>query len=189
MNLSNVRLSTDRLILRTLDRPFAGRVVHYYHGNRRHLSPWEPHRDKSFYTVQLQRDYLKRERQEMRRGELLKLWIFKNGDTSFSRIIGVISFSNIIEGCFLSCFLGYSMDAAESGKGYMTEALGSAIRYVFDTVRLHRIEANVQPENAPSLRVVQKLGFREEGLARKYLKIDGQWCDHLHMVLLNPAVE
>jgi [ribosomal protein S5]-alanine N-acetyltransferase len=125
----------------------------------------------------------------MRRGELLKLWIFGKSDSAYSRIIGVISFSQIIEGCFLSCFLGYSIDASETGKGYMTEALDTAIRYVFDSVRLHRIEANIQPENAPSLRVAQKLGFREEGLARKYLKIDSKWHDHLHMVILNSAVE
>lgn len=125
----------------------------------------------------------------MRRGELLKLWIFKKSDQSFERIIGVISFSQIIGGCFLSCFLGYSLDGNETGKGYMTEALYRAIKYVFDEIALHRIEANIQPENTPSLNLVRRLKFREEGLARKYLKIDGEWRDHLHMVLLNPKAE
>jgi ribosomal-protein-alanine N-acetyltransferase len=81
--------------------------------------------------------------------------------------------------------LGYKLDADEINKGYMTEALRKGIDIAFNEVGLHRIEANIMPKNKRSLRTVEKLGFYNEGLAYKYLKINGKWEDHIHMVLLN----
>jgi [ribosomal protein S5]-alanine N-acetyltransferase len=71
----------------------------------------------------------------------------------------------------------------------MTEAVRKGIDIMFNDYKLHRIEANVIPRNARSLKVVRKLGFREEGLAKDYLKINGIWEDHIHMVLLNENME
>jgi len=96
---------------------------------------------------------------------------------------------NIVRGVFLSCHLGYGLDKDEINKGYMTEALNAVIRFAFDKVKLHRIEANVMPRNKPSIRIVEKLGFKNEGLARKYLKINGKWEDHIHFVVLNKKLE
>ena len=73
-------------------------------------------------------------------------------------------------------------------RGYITEALRCAIEYAFAQLKLHRIEANIIPRNARSRRVVEKLGFEPEGLARKYLKINGVWEDHLHFVIFNDLV-
>jgi len=70
----------------------------------------------------------------------------------------------------------------------MTEAIQKGIEIMFNEFGLHRIEANIMPGNKPSLRVVEKLGFYNEGLAYKYLKINGKWEDHIHMVLLNESV-
>lgn len=81
------------------------------------------------------------------------------------------------------------MDQAWCNQGYATEALQAAIMCAFDELELHRIEANVLPYNAPSLRVLEKLGFESEGLAIKYLKINGRWEDHIHMVLRNRHME
>jgi ribosomal-protein-alanine N-acetyltransferase len=78
------------------------------------------------------------------------------------------------------------MDGAEINHGYITEALRRAIRFAFEDLQLHRIEANIMPKNVRSIRVVEKLGFVNEGLSRKYLKIAGVWEDHVHYVLLNP---
>nr|WP_281170156.1 GNAT family N-acetyltransferase [Paenibacillus pinihumi] len=105
------------------------------------------------------------------------------------RIIGMIALSNIVRGPFQSCYLGYRLDQGEVNQGFMTESLARVIRYAFDELRLHRIEANIMPRNSASLKMVEKLGFSSEGLARKYLKINGIWEDHIHMVLLNEAVE
>ena len=88
-------------------------------------------------------------------------------------------------GAFLSCYLGYKLDKDEINKGYMTEAVKKGVEVVFNELGLHRIEANIMPRNKASLRVVEKLGFYNEGLAYKYLKINGKWEDHIHMVLLN----
>jgi ribosomal-protein-alanine N-acetyltransferase len=71
----------------------------------------------------------------------------------------------------------------------MTEAVKAVVDYGFNTLALHRIEANIMPRNIASLRVVGKLGFINEGLSKKYLKINGQWEDHIHMVIFNEVME
>lgn len=92
-------------------------------------------------------------------------------------------------GCFLSCFLGYKLDRAYLNRGYITDAGNAIVDVAFSGLSLHRVEANVMPHNTPSLRVLQKCGFTEEGRAEKYLKINGVWEDHIHMVKRNGALE
>jgi len=111
--------------------------------------------------------------------------IFGKDDFELNKVIGVLSFSSIVKGPFLSCFVGYSIDNRFQNKGYMTQALKAGIDFMFKTVGLHRIEANIMPRNISSLRVVEKLGFQNEGLSPEYLQIDGKWEDHVHMVLIN----
>jgi ribosomal-protein-alanine N-acetyltransferase len=119
---------------------------------------------------------------------LARFWLFKRADTAYTAAIGNLAFNNIVRGAFQSCHLGYQLDEREINQGFITEALQRAIAYAFEDLRLHRIEANVMPRNQRSRRVVEKLGFGEEGLARQYLKINGVWEDHIHYVLLNDAV-
>ncbi len=175
-------IKTERLKLTTLDETCAGDVLDYYSRNRDFLEEWEPKRGEVFYTDAFHREELIRERQCMDEGSMLKLWICKIGE---EKLIGFASFSNIVRGPFLSCFLGYKLDKDELNKGYMTEALTAGIGVMFNDYGLHRIEANIMPKNARSLRVVEKLGFYNEGYAKKYLRINGVWEDHIHMVLLN----
>ncbi|MFF2887273.1 GNAT family N-acetyltransferase [Paenibacillus sp. NPDC057967] len=178
---------TSRLRLFTLD-DFAKvpLVLDYFKRNKSFLAAWEIVREDSFYTLQAQQDILFNDMNYSAAGQLSKLWISKQGE---DRIIGSVALSNIVYGAFLSCHLGYRLDGEEEGKGYMTEALQALIDYAFQELKLHRIEANIMPHNAASFRVVEKLGFQHEGLARKYLKINGKWEDHVHMVLLNEALE
>lgn len=180
-------LRTDRLILKVLDQSRAQQVLAYYRRNQVFLERWEPARDNNFYTKDFQRDNLKNELKKIKNDSMYRWWIYKIEDTS--RVIGSIALNNIIRGCFQSCFLGYKLDKDEINNGYMTEALTRIIYFAFHDLRLHRLEANIMPHNKPSLRVVEKLGFRKEGLARKYLKINGKWEDHLCMVLLNEDLE
>lgn len=93
-------------------------------------------------------------------------------------LIGNINISEIIPGAFRSAFLGYWIGAPFQGQGYATEALWLAIRYAFGALRLHRLEANIQPENTQSLALVRRLGFHKEGFSPRYLKIGGRWRDH-----------
>lgn len=181
--------TTDRLILRTIDASFTKRVLDYYTRNKDFLEPWEPKRDLVFYKPITQKKTLRREMDLMNNLSLLRLWIFKKEDTHFQRIIGTVSFSNIVRGCFKSCFLGYKLDKDELNQGFMSEAIGKGVQVMFDDYRLHRIEANIMPKNTPSIRVVTKLGFENEGLSKKYLMINGLWEDHYHMVLLNNNME
>ncbi|HZG86743.1 GNAT family N-acetyltransferase [Paenibacillus sp.] len=177
-------IRTDRLTLRTLDEAAADDVLAFEERNREHLKPWEPWRDPEYYTYRHQRLLLEDDCKQMNEGRLLRLWICKD-----DRIIGSAALSNIVRGAFQSCHLGYKIDAEEAGRGYMTEAVRALVEIGFETMKLHRIEANIMPRNAASLRVVEKLGFQPEGLARKYLKINGVWEDHIHMVLLNERFE
>lgn len=174
---------TERLVLKVLDQSFAEIVLDYYWRNKAFLEEWEPVKSEEFYTKKYQMEQLNKEFANFEKKSSLRLWIFKKDNPG--RIIGSIAFSNIIRGAFQSCHLGYKSDKDEINKGCITEALQKGIEIVFNEMGLHRIEANIMPKNKRSLRVIEKLGFYNEGLAYKYLKINGKWEDHIHMVLLN----
>jgi len=93
-------------------------------------------------------------------------------------IAGVINVSQIFHGNFRSAYLGYYAGAPFMGKGYMSEGLRLVLRHAFDTLGLHRLEANIQPRNRASIRLVRQVGFRPEGFSPRYLKILGRWRDH-----------
>ncbi len=174
---------TERLILGILDKSYAAAVLEYYIRNREFLEEWEPQRDEEFYTKEFHERQLENDLTGIKNGTLCRLWVFKKDCEA--RAIGSISFNNIVRGAFLSCYLGYKLDKDEINKGYITEAVQKGIDIAFNELKLHRIEANVMPKNVRSLRVLEKLGFYNEGKAYKYLKINGKWEDHIHMVLLN----
>lgn len=98
-------------------------------------------------------------------------------------MIGAANLSQISRGILQACFLGYDLDSEQQGRGYMNEALGAVVEYAFTTLKLHRIMANHLPENKKSARVLERLGFSIEGLAKDYLLIGGQCRDHLLMSL------
>ena len=180
-------LDTERLLLRVLDEGWAREVLAYFERNRDFLEPWEPTRPEGFYTRRGQADYLRGDMAAMDAGQMFRLWIFRREEPN--RVIGSVALNNIVRGCFLSCQIGYRLDAQWAGKGYMTEAAGCLVDFAFDTLGLHRVEANIIPRNTASLRVAQKLGFENEGISPKYLKINGVWEDHVHMVKRNLALE
>jgi ribosomal-protein-alanine N-acetyltransferase len=99
-------------------------------------------------------------------------------------LLGGIEISQIVRGSFQSAYLGYQIGAAWSQQGFMTEAVGLALTYAFRRVGLHRLEANIQPENTPSIALVSRLGFTREGYSRRYLKIGGRWRDHERWAIL-----
>jgi ribosomal-protein-alanine N-acetyltransferase len=99
-------------------------------------------------------------------------------------LLGAIELSQIARGRMQSAYLGYQIGAPFARQGYMAEGLGLALRHAFDTLKLHRLEANVQPENTASIGLVDKLGFTREGYSRRYLKLGGRWRDHERWAIL-----
>lgn len=171
------RYETDRLYLRVLKPSFGRDVLEYYKRNHSFLSQWEPKRPREFYTLSYHKRQLNNEYNMFKEGKQVRFWIMKKED---NKIIGNVCYSNIIMGNFKSCFLGYKLDKDEINKGYMTEAIKESVEIMFDDFGLHRIEVNVVPRNARSLKVMEKLGFEQEGFSRRYLEINGVWEDHVH---------
>ena len=178
---------TERLLLKNPDVAQAEQVLDYYVRNREFLKEWDASKEEAFYTLACQEKLLAKDLEDLNSKVNIRYWLYKKEDTS--RIIGTVSFTNIVRGVFLSCFLGYKLDKDEINKGYMTEAVRKGITVMFENYGLHRVEANIMPKNQRSLKVVEKLGFHNEGLALKYLKINGKWEDHIHMVLLNKSMD
>jgi [ribosomal protein S5]-alanine N-acetyltransferase len=100
---------------------------------------------------------------------------------------GTININSIIRGRYQGASLGYAAFAPFAGQGYMTEGLSAILRHAFNDLRLHRLEANVRPANKASLALVQRLGFRYEGLSPAYLYINGAWCEHERWAISAPS--
>lgn len=105
-------------------------------------------------------------------------------DAASGVLIGVVNLSQIFRKGFQNAYLGYYGMAGIARRGLMTEAVRLATRHAFDTIGLHRLEANIQPGNTASIALVRRLGFRREGFSPRYLKIDGAWRDHERWALL-----
>ncbi len=107
--------------------------------------------------------------------------ILRNGDDGLA---GTATLGHIALGNLRSAYLGYEAFVPFEGRGYMTEGLGLVLRYAFGRLKLHRVEANVQPDNARSIALAERLGFRREGYSPRYLKIGGRWRDHVRYAIL-----
>lgn len=100
-------------------------------------------------------------------------------------IIGTANLSQIVRGGLQSAYLGYQVFAPYAGQRYMSDAMPLVLRFVFLMLKLHRVEANIQPANAASIALVRRCGFRREGYSPRYLKIAGRWRDHERWALLS----
>lgn len=99
-------------------------------------------------------------------------------------ILGAVNLSEIVRGVFQNAYLGYWIGAPFARQGYMREGLALALNHAFASLRLHRLEANIQPANTASIRLVESLGFHREGFSPRYLKIGGRWRDHERWAIL-----
>lgn len=168
--------STERTDVHLLDSEYAENLQLYLVNNRTHLAQYEPLRDDKYFAlgniqnriVDFLNDY-----QEKR--SLLLVVTLKND----KKIIGSINFTNFVYGVFQACYLGFSLDYASQGKGLMYESLDSSIEYVRMNYGIHRIMANHLPDNLRSSNTLRRLGFKKEGHAQSYLKINGVWQDHI----------
>lgn len=173
-----MQLREGPITLRPLARRDARRWRSLRAANAEWLAPWEathPEPDGRSPTFGAM---VARARREARAGRMLPFAV----DVE-DRLVGQISVSVVTWGSLRSAHIGYWVDRAVAGRGIMPTSVAMVVDHAFFTVGLHRVEVNIRPENLASLRVVQKLGFREEGLRQRYLHIDGAWRDHLTFAL------
>jgi ribosomal-protein-alanine N-acetyltransferase len=144
--------------------------------DERHLAPWEPTLPGNWAERHAASEWPGRWlqlRAAARRGVALPFAVTLDG-----RFVGHVIVGNVVREPLLSGYVGYWVDSTVTGGGVITAAVALVVDHCFNRVGLHRVEATVRPENAASLRVLEKLGFREEGLFRRYLDVDGAWRDH-----------
>ncbi len=143
--------------------------------SRNFLSPWEPSWTSDELTRSAYRRRLRQYQKELREETGYAFFAFRNSDHA---LLGGLSLTNVRRGVTQAVTLGYWMGAPHAGHGYMTQAVSLLVPFVFEHLWLHRLEAACLPGNFASMRVLEKNGFLSEGLARRYLKINGQWQDH-----------
>jgi ribosomal-protein-alanine N-acetyltransferase len=145
--------------------------------NAEWLRPWEPTNPETPLFRSGIGPYLgmaQTMRREARHGLALPWVVTYNGD-----FVGQLTIGAIVWGSARSAQVGYWVDKSVAGRGVMPTAVALAVDHCFFNVGLHRVEANIRPENSASRRVVEKLGFREEGVRQRHLHIDGAWRDHI----------
>lgn len=162
---------------RVLLRPFVAddvaALTEMHKFNRDVFAPVMPERPEDFFTVAAQKLAIDGAR---RQWELDRGYAF--AVTLDSRVIGRVALSNVVRGAWQNATLGYWIDSRFQGQGFATESVRGIILGAFEHFALHRIQAAILPSNLPSLAVIVRAGFCEEGLARFYLNIAGQWQDH-----------
>ncbi|AOR24720.1 GNAT family N-acetyltransferase [Clostridium taeniosporum] len=171
---SFIEIKGQNVVLRNLTPGNANDLLEYYVRNKEHLCPFEPDRDKKFYTLKGQRNLLNESYRQFLNGNSIEVGIFKN-----DVFIGKIKLANLVYGSFKNGILGYSIDKLEQGHGYMKESVNLFVDYLFTEEDLHRIEASALLENERSKGVLKGCGFNELGINKKYLFINGQWKDHI----------
>ena len=159
-------------------------MVRFRKDNRAHLEPWEPRRMPEFFTEGFWQIQLRLALQDFRDGISVCFAILSPDEQG---VLGVCNYTNIVRGTFQSCHLGYALSHRHEGTGIMYEALSLTNNYMFRELGLHRIMAAYLPHNDRSGRLLERLGFEKEGFARKYLKINGCWEDHVLTALVNPS--
>lgn len=168
--------STERTDVHLLVDEYAKNLQHYLVNNRTHLAPYEPLRDDEYFSLgNIQNRIINFLNDYQKKRSLPLVVTLKNDE----HIIATINFTNFVYGVFQACYLGFSLENASQGKGLMYESLESSIEYVRKRYGIHRIMANHLPDNLRSSNTLRRLGFKKEGYAQSYLKINGIWEDHI----------
>ncbi len=149
--------------------------------SRTFLQPWEPTWGPDELSRATFRARLRRYGEDMRDGRAYPFLTFRAGDDA---LVGGLTLSRIQRGVAQSAALGYWGSYEHRRQGHTRDAVRAALRFAFEELALHRVEAACQPDNHPSRALLESVGFLPEGRARKYLKIAGEWRDHLLFAIL-----
>ncbi len=173
------KLETARLVLRPPRTGDVGELRRLLRHNHVHLKPWNPApppgEDPSSIT-EVSKTVL-RQRKEWKRGSGYVFMVAMRDEPG--RFVGKIALNGVMRGAMHGAYLGYWMDVDHCGKGLVTEGIRAVLDWAFGPAGLHRVQAAIMPRNERSLRVIEKLGFRREGYAERYLQIAGKWEDHV----------
>jgi [ribosomal protein S5]-alanine N-acetyltransferase len=176
---------TERLCICHAASVSPKQMVDFNRRNAEFLAPTNPPLPSDFFTEEWWRARSQRAYTETSAGREMSFALLLQQDPS--EVIGTIGLSNIARGPFQACNLGYTLDKDHCGQGLMTEALRRVVAYAFSELNMHRLMANFLPENEKSERLLARLGFEREGLAKNYLFINGQWRDHVLTTLTNSS--
>jgi ribosomal-protein-alanine N-acetyltransferase len=171
----------EGLYLRPLEARDYGQWANLRDLSRAFLAPWEPTWPADDLTRAAFRRRLRRHMEEIERDESYPFLIFDEADDV---LVGGLTLGQMRRGVAQAATLGYWMGAPYAGQGRMSRAVRAAVSFGFSSLRLHRIEAACLPHNVPSIRLLEGVGFRREGVARAYLRINGLWQDHVLFALV-----
>ena len=149
--------------------------------SRHHLTVWEPQWARDELSRSAFRRRLRQYQRELREDQGYAFLIFRSVDAT---LLGGLSISNVRRGVAQAASVGYWIGVPHIRRGHMSNAVKACLPFAFNTLGLHRLEAACLPHNIPSQRVLEKAGFKREGMARRYLKINGVWQDHDLFALL-----
>lgn len=167
--------------IRLVKQEDAERLSSYFCDNEHHFRVWEPIREPGYYSEVSLTERLTEYEELHRKGAAAHFIGVINTD-----VVAHCSLTNVVYGPLRACFMGYGVAKSHEGTGAMTKVCTAAINYAFTELALNRIMANYMPCNRRSANLLNKLGFSKEGLAKRYLKINGKWEDHVLTSLLNP---
>jgi ribosomal-protein-alanine N-acetyltransferase len=175
----STRLVTERLVLRPPRTGDVGEIRRVLRHNHAHLKPWNPAPrpgDDPTSITEVSNTVL-RQRREWKAGRSFTFMLSVRHEPG--RLVGKIALTGIMRGAMHGAYLGYWMDVDHQGRGLCPEAIGAVLDFAFGAAELHRVQAAIMPRNDKSLRVIEKVGFRREGYAERYLQIAGKWEDHI----------
>lgn len=175
-------IESERVMLRTPQMSDYPAWAELRASSREFLVPWEPRWAMDELTRASFRRRVRHYQRDLREDIGYALFAYS---VATGGLVGGVTLCNVRRGVTQSCTLGYWIGAQYAQQGYMTAAVRAVVPYVFDSLDLHRLEAACLPTNTASMRLLEKTGFKREGLARRYLRINGGWQDHLLYALLD----
>lgn len=182
---NDIEILTKRILIKSADPIFANVLLEYLAKNFEHFAKAIVISNELIENRDRLIIHLQNELELMMSGSFAHFFIFEAADIKHSRIIGDISVNNIAHYPLYSCQIGCKLDKMFQGSGVMFEAMSRIIELLFDSCGMHRIEANISPDNFTAIRLVEKLGFEFEGIVKHYIYINGSWIDNYRYALIN----
>lgn len=179
-----MNLVGEQIYLRFYKPSDASELTNLHIRNRAFFQRVSPLLPEAFYTEKHQQMRIERALKKSDEGELYAFGIFLKAT---DKLVGDIYLTQVVRGELQNCYTGFTLDKEHNAKGYTTEALQLVVDFAFKELKLHRIEAGAMPDNIASIRVLEKVGFKKEGIAKENLKINGKWTDHQILAIINPS--